>query len=170
MAVQARPWLGTVALVLCAALAGCSKEENAAQPAGRAGLGVADTVVGGLKAALLELKREGDGALLLRWELRNVTGEKVEVPPLNQAGMNPWRLARGAAVQDASGTKYEVLDYATPKPQAAKHDDFTFAARFAPRQVVQTWARLQAPPADVKRVDVYLPAAQPIKAVPIGSP
>jgi hypothetical protein len=170
MAAWARPRLGIAALVLCAALAGCSKEESAAKPAARAGLGVADTVVGGMKAALLELKREGDGALLLRWELRNVTGEKIEVPPLNQAGMNPWRLARGAAVQDAGGTMYEVLDYSTPKPQAAKHDDFNFAARFAPRQVVQTWARLKAPPADVRRVDVYLPAAQPIKDVPIGSP
>lgn len=168
MAAWARPRLGIAALVLCAALAACSKEESAAKPPGRAALGEADTVAGGLKATLLELKREGDGALLLRWELRNVSGEKIEVPPLNQAGMNPWRLARGAAVVDAGGTKYEVLGSTTPKPQAAKHDDFTFAARFAPRQAVQTWAKLKAPPAEVRRVDVYLPAAQPIKDVPIG--
>lgn len=163
------------ALAAFALLVGCSKDAPppepkaaapASTPAGRAGLGQADSVAGGVKVVLLELKRDGPDALMLRWQFRNDTDDKIEVMFLSTAGMNPWRLSRGVAVRDASGTYYPLLEGASA-PQAAKHDAFTFSARFAPRQVVDTWARVKAPPAEVQRVDVLLPTAAPIRGVAI---
>jgi len=155
-------WKGFTACALAAyaLLAGCSKEAPAPTPK------AADSIAGGVKVVLLELKRDGPDALMVRWQLRNDTDDKIEVMALSSAGMNPWRLSRGVAVRDASGTDYPLLEGASA-PQAAKHDAFTFSARFAPRQVVDTWARVKAPPAEVQRVDVLLPNAAPIRGVAI---
>jgi hypothetical protein len=169
-------WLNWMAALLaCAVCAACSKQEPVAKPGATAGrttaravLGEADSVVGGVKVVLLELRREGADALLVRWEFRNLTDKTVEVLPLSTAGMNAWRLATGTAVQDTAGNKYAVLDAASSSPQAAKHDEFTFAARFEPMQTVETWARVKAPPAAVRRVDVFLPTAAPLRDVPIA--
>lgn len=171
---QTGSWKRFTACVLAtgALLAGCSNEAPAPKPKAAAApdsraSGEADSVAGGVKVVLLELKRDGPDALMVRWQFRNDTGDKIEVTALSSAGMNPWRLSRGVAVRDASGTDYPLLEGASA-PQAAKHDVFTFSARFAPRQVVDTWARVKAPPPEVQRVDVLLPTAAPIRGVPIA--
>lgn len=171
--VRQQTWMA--ALLACLACAACSKQEeprksgaSAGGTAARAVLGESDSVVGGVKVVLLELKREDPDALLVRWEFRNQTDQTIEVLPLSTVGMNSWRLATGTAVQDETGNKYGVLTTSSSSPQAAKHDEFTFSARFKPRQIVQTWAKVKAPPAGVKRVDVLLPTAPPLRNIPIA--
>jgi hypothetical protein len=175
MIARTRRQTWTAVLLAGLACAACSKQEPPPKPgatagatAARAVLGESDSAVGGVKVVLLELKREAPDALLVRWEFRNQTDKTIEVLPLSTAGMNAWRLATGTAVQDETGNKYGILADSSSGPQAAKHDEFTFSAQFKPRQVVQTWAKVKAPPADVKRVDVLLPTAPPLRNVPIA--
>lgn len=117
---QTRSWKRFMACALAtgALLAGCSNEAPAPKPKAAAApdsraSGKADSVAGGVKVVLLELKRDGPDALMVRWQFRNDTGDKIELTALSGAGMNPWRLSRGVAVRDASGTDYPLLEGAS---------------------------------------------------------
>ena len=143
-----------------------NKTETPAAPA--AAIAVQDHEVEGVEVALLEVKRASGNTVTIKWQYRNKTNEKK---PLNHGanmGMDSYRFAQDVYFLDPSQKKYVVLKDAQGIPQAAKHDQFAFALNLAPKQTVNTWAKFPAPPADVEKVNIYLPGAPPFEDVALG--
>jgi hypothetical protein len=143
-----------------------NKTETPAAPT--AAIAVQDHEVEGVEVALLEVKRGSGNTVTIKWQYRNKTNEKK---PLNHGanmGMDSYRFAQDVYFLDSSQKKYVVLKDAQGIPQAAKHDQFAFALNLAPKQTVNTWAKFPAPPADVEKVNVYLPGAPPFEDVALG--
>ncbi|HTG17116.1 MAG TPA: hypothetical protein VK747_17835 [Blastocatellia bacterium] len=143
-----------------------TKGKNTETPA--APIAVQDHEVEGVEVALLEVKRASGNTVTIRWQYRNKTNEKK---PLNHGanmGMDSYRFAKDVYFLDSSQKKYVVLKDAQGIPQAAKHDQFAFSLNLAPKQTVNTWAKFPAPPAEVEKVNVYLPGAPPFEDVALG--
>ncbi|HYV04493.1 MAG TPA: hypothetical protein VFB82_07910 [Blastocatellia bacterium] len=145
---------------------GTPTEAPAAQVA--TAIGVQDHEVEGVEVALLEVKRASGNTVTIRWQYRNKTNEKK---PLNHGanmGMDSYRFAKDVYFLDPSGKKYVPLMDDQGKPIAAKHDQFVFALNMSPKQTVTTWAKFPAPPAEVEKVNVYLPGAPPFEDIALG--
>lgn len=158
------------ALVLAGA---CSKTEEpkkqaapaAAQPA--KSLAEADFEVGGVKVALLELKRSSTG-ITARWQYRNETDSDVKAALGATVGGDNQRLARNAYLLDAATkTKYAVEKDTDGKLLAAQHGEFVHSVTLKPRQTVNTWAKFPSLPETTKRVTVVIAGAPPFEDMPI---
>ena len=143
-----------------------SKTETPAAPGSP--IAVQDHEVDGVEVALLEVKRASGDTVNIRWQYRNKTNETKALQHGAAAGMDSFRFASDAYFLDANQNKYVVLKDAQGYPQAAKHEQFKFSISLAPKQTVNTWAKFAAPPADVEKVNVYLPGAPPFEDIGIG--
>ena len=165
--------LAMVAVALLAG-AGCSKKEEPAKAAVPApaksaastNLGESDYAVAGVRIALLELRRSGPDGVLLRWQYRNESDQALKME-LGAMGMDSYRFAKDVMLKDSAGNKYGVRAYSTPEPEAARHDEFKFSVTLPPKQIVNTWAKLDAPAHEVKHVTVVIPGAPPFDNIPI---
>ena len=146
-----------------------TKGKNTETPAApAAAIAVQDHEVDGVEVALLEVKRASGNTVTIKWHYRNKTNEKK---PLNHGanmGMDSYRFAQDVYFLDPSQKKYVVLKDAQGIPQAAKHDQFAFSLNLAPKQTVNTWAKFPAPPAEVEKVNIYLPGAPPFEDIALG--
>jgi hypothetical protein len=156
----------TLSAFVTASSGQATKGKNTETPA--APIAVQDHEVEGVEVALLEVKRASGNTVTIKWQYRNKTNEKK---PLNHGanmGMDSYRFAKDVYFLDPSQKKYVVLKDAQGIPQAAKHDQFAFSLNLAPKQTVNTWAKFPAPPADVEKVNIYLPGAPPFEDIALG--
>jgi len=179
MSVHFRLAVVAAALVLSAA---CSKTEEPkkqaatppppqaaapapAQPA--KSLAEADFEVGGVKVALLELKRSSSG-ITARWQYRNETDSEVKASLGGTVGGDNQRLPRNAYLLDAATkTKYAVEKDTDGKLLAAQHSEFVHGVTLKPKQTVNTWAKFPSLPETTKRVTVVIAGAPPFEDMPI---
>jgi hypothetical protein len=164
--------LAAAAAVLALSSA-CSKTDEppatqppaASQPA--KSLAEADFEVGGVKVALLELKRSSTG-ITARWQYRNETDSEVKATLGGTVGGDNQRLPRNAYLLDAATkTKYGVEKDTDGKLLAAQHGEFVHGVRLKPRQIVNTWAKFPALPETTKRVTVIIAGAPPFEDMPV---
>jgi len=179
MSVHLRVAIVAAGLVLSAA---CSKtgepKKQAAtpppqQPAAPAAvqpaksLAEADFEVGGVKVAVLELKRTSTG-ITARWQYRNETDGDVKASLGGTIGGDNQRLPRNAYLLDAATkTKYAVEKDADGKLVAAQHGEFVHAVRLKPKQIVNTWAKFPPLPETSKRVTLIIAGAPPFEDLPL---
>jgi len=163
--------LGVGVLTLSAFVAATSgqvkkgKTETPAAPV--LAIAVQDHEVEGVEVALLEVKRASGNTVTIRWQYRNKTNEKKPLNHCANMEMDSY-FAKEVYFLDSSQKKYVVLKDAQGIPQAAKHDQFAFALNLAPKQTGNTWAKFPAPPADVEKVNIYLPGAPPFEDIALG--
>ena len=137
----------------------------AAQPA--KSLAEADFEVGGVKVALLELKRTSTG-ITARWQYRNETDGEVKAALGGTVGGDHQRLARNAYLLDAATkTKYGVEKDTDGKLLAAQHGEFVHGVTLKPKQTVNTWAKFPSLPETTKRVTVIIAGAPPFEDMPL---
>jgi hypothetical protein len=130
-------------------------------------LAEADFEVGGVKVALLELKRSSTG-ITARWQYRNETDSEVKATLGGTVGGDNQRLPRNAYLLDAATkTKYGVEKDTDGKLLAAQHGEFVHGVRLKPRQIVNTWAKFPALPETTKRVTVIIAGAPPFEDMPV---
>lgn len=144
-----------------------SKPEAPAVPVSAA-IAVQDHEIEGVEVALLEVKRASGNTVTIKWRYRNKTNEKKSLKHGANMGMDSYRFAQDVYFLDPSQKKYVVLKDAQGIPFAAKHDQFAFALNMAPNQTVTTWAKFAAPPADVEKLNIYLPGAPPFEDIALG--
>jgi len=149
-------------------VAAYQKEGSAAtQPA----IAVNDYEVDGVEVALLSVKRISDGTLTLQWQYRNKTNEPKNLGE-SFKGMGwsePFSLVYDAYVVDARNkTKYPVLKDTRGNLVAGKHPGTRKVVVLGPKQTLGAWAKFMAPPADAKKISVFIPGAQPFEDVSIS--
>ncbi len=166
-------WILTLLIVLTPAVecqTGKPQSKKPAQtsaPAGPAPLATADHEVDGVEVALMEVKRTPGDAVTIKFRYTNKTTDKKKLDHGGQ-GLDAWRFGSDVYFVDpATNKKYTPLKDQNNYPIAAKHEQFGVGITFAPRQVVNTWAKFPAPPPEVEVITVYLPGAAPFEAVAI---
>ena len=169
------------AAIVALALAACSKPEEpkkqaatppqqpaapaAAQPA--KSLAEADFEVGGVKVAVLELKRTSTG-ITARWQYRNETDSEVKAALGGTVGGDNQRLPRNAYLLDAATkTKYAVEKDTDGKLVAAQHGEFVHGVTLKAKQTVNTWAKFPPLPEASKRVTLVIAGAPPFEDLPL---
>jgi hypothetical protein len=158
--------LAAATLVAPAAAQGRKEATKTREP-----IAVQDHEVGGVQVALLEVKRQRDTTITVRWEYRNTTDQKQKLEHGYSVGTDPYRFARKETylVDTGADTKYTVLQDSEENPVAAKHTKFAFGISLAPKQNVTTWAKFGGVPADLQQVTVYVPGAPPFEDVTIAA-
>ena len=171
------------AAIVALSLAACSKTEEpkkqaappppppqatapaAAQPA--KSLAEADFEVGGVKVAVLELKRTSTG-ITARWQYRNETDNEVKASLGGTVGGDNQRLPRNAYLLDAATkTKYAVKKDTDGKLVAAQHGEFVHSVTLKAKQTVNTWAKFPPLPETSKRVTLVIAGAPPFEDLPL---
>jgi len=160
------------AIAALLAVAACSKtEEQKKQAAGPAqaakALAEADFQVGGVKVALLEVKRSSTG-VTARWQYRNETDKEVSAAVGGTVGGDQQRPARHAYLLDgATRTKHAVVEDTDGKLVAAQHGEMVHAFKLKPKETLNTWAKFSAIPETSKRVTIVVAGTQPFEDVPV---
>ena len=169
------------AAIVALSLAACSKPEEpkkqaatppqppaapaATQPA--KSLAEADFEVGGVKVAVLELKRSSTG-ITARWQYRNETDNEVKASLGGTVGGDNQRLPRNAYLLDAATkTKYGVEKDTDGKLVAAQHSEFVHSVTLKAKQTVNTWAKFPPLPETSKRVTLVIAGAPPFEDLPL---
>ena len=169
-----------VALVVAAA---CSRTEEpkkqAAQPPSQAApsappaapaakpLAEADFQAGGVRVALLEVKRSSTG-VTARWQYRNETDKVVSASIGGTVGGDQQRPARHAYLLDgATKTKHPVVEDTNGKLVAAQHGEMVHAFKLKPKETLNTWAKFGAIPETSKRVTIVIAGTAPFEDVPV---
>lgn len=137
------------AALACASWLPCALAASLSQP----------TDVEGVQATVLEVKRGDGNTVMVKWELENKTAEKKKMTEQRSGWYDPYRLTGGAYFLDLGNrTKYPVVTTPDRKPVAAKYGAPNQYAVIPPHKKVALWAKFNAPPADVPKVELYLPA------------
>ena len=139
----------------------------AAVPAIAAGPMTQATEVEGVEATLLEAKRGEGDTVMVKWQLENKTAQKKSMTKERTGWYDPYRLTGDAYFLDTRNrTKYPVAQTPDRVPVSAKYGAPNEYAVIPPNKKVALWAKFNAPPADVTKVEVYLPAVSlPFEAV-----
>jgi hypothetical protein len=117
------------------------------------------TDVEGVQATILEARRGEGDTVMVKWQLENTTAEKKKMTDQRSGWYDPYRLTGDAYFLDMKNrTKYPVVRTPDRKPVSARYGAPNQYAVIPPKKKVQLWAKFNAPAADVKTVEVYLPA------------
>ena len=117
------------------------------------------TDVEGVQATILEAKRGEGDTVMVKWQLENTTAEKKKMTDQRTGWYDPYRLTGDAYFLDVKNrTKYPVVRTPDRKPVAARYGAPNQYAVIPPKKKVLLWAKFNAPAAEVKAVEVYLPA------------
>ena len=65
-------------------------------------------------------------------------------------------------------TKYSVLKDTKGDLVAGKHPGTRKVFVLSPKKTLGEWAKFMAPPADAKKISVFIPGTQPFEDVPIS--
>jgi hypothetical protein len=127
--------------------------------------------VGGVDLALLSVERTSGNILTVKWEYRNKTKEKKQLTDQRTGWIDPYRLSSDMYLLDNKHrVKYTVLVDETKHPVAGKHAGQNEYVFVGPKQTLTTWAKFQAPPADVDKLTISIPGVAPFEDVPITTP
>jgi len=117
------------------------------------------TDVDGVQATILEATRGEGDTVMVKWQLENTTSEKKKMTEQRTGWYDPYRLTGDAYFLDMKNrTKYPVVRTPDRKPVAARYGSPNQYTVIPPKKKVLLWAKFNAPAADVKAVEVYLPA------------
>ena len=133
-------------------------------------LATADYEVEGVEVALLSVKRVSDGTLTVKWEYRNKTDKPKELGASfdGMGWSEPFSLVYHAYVVDARNRmKYPVLKDEKGNLVAARHAGRKVVV-LGPKQTIGTWAKFAAPPADAKKISIFIQGTQPFEEIPIS--
>lgn len=119
----------------------------------------------GVYADLLEVSRSATGELMVRWRYRNTGKAKVTFPGMRN--LVPITMALDPEGQ----TVYGILKDANNAVLGSMTvNSGTWSGRSIGGGASQVhWAKLQAPPAAVKRVTIIVPGAVPFEDVEVGA-
>ena len=166
MNVHTGRWL-RAALTMVAAILLISATLQSQEPSA---IAVNDYEVDGVQVALLSVKRISDGTVTAKWEYRNKTGEDKRLGE-SFKGMGwsePFSLVYEAYLVDArNNMKYPVLKDTRGDLVAGKHPGTRKVVVLGPHKTMGEWAKFHAPPADAKKISVFIPGTQPFEDVPI---
>ena len=116
------------------------------------------TDVDGVEATMLEATRGDGGTVMVKWQLANKTGEKKQMTSERTGWYDVYRLTGDAYLLDLGNrTKYPVVKTPDRKPVAAKYGAPNKYAVIPPHKNVMLWAKFNAPPEGVRKIEVYLP-------------
>ncbi|HUJ01651.1 MAG TPA: hypothetical protein VLY46_15535 [Usitatibacter sp.] len=114
--------------------------------------------VDGVQATILEATRGEGDTVMVKWQLENTTAEKKKMTEERTGWYDPYRLSGDAYFLDMKNrTKYPVVRTPDRKPVAARYGSPNQYAVIPAKKKVLLWAKFNAPAADVKTVEVYLP-------------
>ncbi len=170
---SARALAATLLMTLPVAASPASQDKGtsaAAAEARQPPIAVSDHEVDGVEVALLSVKRISDGTLTVKWEYRNKANEAKRLGESfdGMGWSEPYSLVYHAYLVDARNrTKYPVLKDAKGNLLAGKHGPGKIVV-LGPGRTVAAWAKFAAPPADVRKISVFIPGAQPFEDVPIA--
>lgn len=130
------------------------------------GLGTQDHEVSGVEVVLVEVKRTSGDSVTIKWLYRNKTQQDKTLSTATSSWVDPYRLSYEAYLIDpVNKKKYLVLKDAEGKPIAARHaSNISVPAG----QLLNTWAKFPAPPADVTKISIYIPHVAPFEDIPIS--
>src|ERR671935_1176440 len=153
-------------LLILGSGAASAQQTAAVQPQN---LGVLEHQAGGVDVVLLDVRRTAGDVLTVKWQYRNNTNERKQLTDQRTGWVDPYRLALDAYVLDEQNrTKYPVARDEQKNPIAAAHGAINMFIFVGPKQTLSTWAKFQAPPADVQTVTIQIPGAGLFENVPIG--
>ncbi len=138
--------------------------------ASAAEIAVSDHEVEGVEVALLSVKRVSDGTLTVKWEYRNKSDEPKRLGESfdGMGSSEAYSLVYYAYVVDARNKKkYPVLKDAHGIVVAAKHGAGKVVV-LGPKKTMGVWAKFAAPPADTRKISIFIPGTQPFEDVPIS--
>ena len=131
----------------------------AVSAAAHAGAMTQPTDVEGVEATVLEAKRGEGDTVMVKWQLENKTNEKKRMTEERTGWYDVYRLSGDAYYLDnASRTKYPVVRTPDRKPVAARYGAANEWAVIPPHRKVALWAKFNAPPAGVQKIELHLPA------------
>lgn len=130
------------------------------------GLGTQDHEISGVEVVLLEVKRTSGDSITVKWLYRNKTQQDKTLSTSSASWVDPYRLSYEAYLIDpVNKKKYLVLKDAEGKPIAARHGS---SISVPAGQLLNTWAKFPAPPADVTKISIYIPHVAPFEDIPIS--
>jgi hypothetical protein len=118
--------------------------------------------VAGVVAEIMQCKRDS-GVLSIRMRLRNTGDADVSLRVINRANYDQYYVTAGSK-------KYFILrdSEKTPLANPINTNDGVSVGVTIPKGGTFTWfAKYQAPPADVKKVNYYTPITIPFEDIPI---
>jgi hypothetical protein len=120
--------------------------------------------VSGVVAEIIQCKREG-GVLSIRMRLRNTSDAEVSLNLISKSNYDQYYVTAGSK-------KYFVLRDSEKAPLAnpITTDAYTGAVRATiPKGGSFVWyAKYQAPPDEVKKINYYTPVTAPFEDVPVS--
>jgi len=141
-----------------------------------AGLGEAGQALGvrahdanGVLVVLLEVKRTAGNTVTARWQYINGSEEALPFEQAGCVGMGcTYSLAEDVNFLDgATRTKFQVLRDATNQAVAQRYAPSKL--QVGAHQILNTWAKFNAPPASSGRVTFIIPGvSEPFEDVPIS--
>jgi len=115
----------------------------------------------GVVAEIIQSKRDS-GVLSIRMRLRNTGDAKVEVRILSSSNYDRYYVTAGSK-------KYFVLRDSEKTPLANPPTSYGDLAVEIPKGGTFVWyAKYQAPPAEVKKINYYTPITPPFEDVPVA--
>lgn len=125
--------------------------------------------VDGVELTVLQAKRGEGNILTVTWTVENRTDKRQQLTKERAGWYDPYRVSGDAYFLDAKNRrKHPVLRDQKNVPAAAMYgsvNNFTF---IEPRKKVTLWAKFEAPPPDILKIEVHLPGATlPFDDVPI---
>ncbi len=117
-----------------------------------------------LRCDLLEVKRVSGGALNVRWRVVNTAGA-----PGGLAGSTGKPIGYNFAwsqlyfIDPAENKKYGFLTDSSGNRVLQ-----VFEGQYAPGQARSNWAKFPAPPANSKKISIYIPNFPPFDDVPVS--
>ena len=173
-----------VVILLCAAIAGCSKESSSSAPqtpaqqaatpapstpapvpaaaAPSGALKTGDTNIAGVVADVTECSRK-DGVLSVRVRFRNTASEKKSFDLITSRDYQKFYFT-------AASKKYFILKDSEGTYLTTEASSFgNLAVHLDPGGQYTWWAKFPAPPAEVKAVTLYTPVSAPLEDVPVSN-
>ncbi|HSS29328.1 MAG TPA: hypothetical protein VLL50_15370 [Usitatibacter sp.] len=127
------------------------------------------TQVDGVEATVLEAKRGEGDTVMVKWQLENKTRKPQKMTEERTGWYDPYRLTGDAYFLDSRNrTKYPVVRTPDRKPVSGAYGKPNEWAVIPPNKKIALWAKFNAPPADVGKVELYLPTVgMPFEGVEI---
>jgi hypothetical protein len=122
-------------------------------------IAVEDHEVGGVRVALMDIRRTSGDTLTVRFQLRNTTDSGVS----NSTFYGDHIVKTMYLIDGSSKKKYLVVRDAEDKPVGYIGQSGTIPAKAS----IPVWAKFPAPPAGVNTITVVFPGTTPFEDAPI---
>lgn len=125
--------------------------------------------VDGVEVTVLEAKRGEGNVLTVKWTLENKTAQRQQLTKERTGWYDAYRVSGDAYFLDAKNRrKHVVLKDNKNIPASSKAGELNKYTFIEPKKKMTLWAKFEAPPADVARIELHLPGASlPFEGVPV---